>query len=178
MILLDQFFLMAFIGFAIFDLFLLLFKTPTKKVIRVSGIYLYITVVLGSTLCPIPFQKTNFVVEANNNFIPFATIIDIMENANALLMLLQIGGNIALFVPAGVFLYMLVKRNHRIVIPLFIMLVPIFIEVLQHVVGIAIGHNYRSFDVDDIILGTIGCLMGYLFGIIVLSRIKLLHRHR
>ncbi len=173
MILIDQFFLMAFIGFAIFDLLLLIFKTPTKKIIHISCIYLYITVVLGLTLCPIPFQKAGFTVEATNNITPFATIIDTLQNASTKTMILQVGGNIAMFIPYGIFLYVLVKRNRRIVIPLSLILFPIIIEVLQHVVGIAIGYNYRSFDVDDIILGSIGCLIGYSFCIVVFSRIRL-----
>ena len=104
--------------------------------------------------------------------------IDIIQNTNTQVMLLQIGGNIALFIPAGAFLHVLANRNNRFVVPLLIVLAPIIVELLQHVVGLAIGYNYRSFDVDDIILGSIGCLVGYLFGIVVLSRIKLLHRHR
>lgn len=178
MILIDQFFRMAFIGLAVIDLLLLIFKTPTKKLLLISSIYLYVAVVLGITLCPIPFQKLNFVVEADNNFTPFATIIDIIQNTNTQLILLQIGGNIALFIPAGAFLYMLANRNKRFVVPLLIVLAPIIVELLQHIVGIAIGYNYRSFDVDDITLGGVGCLIGYLFGIVALSRIKLLHRYR
>lgn len=173
MILIDQFFRMAFIGLAIFVLFLLIFKMPIKKVVFISSIYLYATVILGLTLCPLPLQKVDFVAEANNNFIPFATIIDCMQNVSTKTALLQIGGNIAMFVPLGAFMYALVKRNRRIVIPLLILLFPILVEVIQHVVGIAIGYNYRSFDVDDIILGCSGCLIGYLFCIVVLSRISL-----
>ena len=178
MIQIDNFFLMSFIGLAIITLVLLILKRPAKKVILFSGIYLYATIVFGLTLCPIPFQGTDFIYEANNNFIPFATIIDTVQNVNTQSMLLQIGGNIAMFIPCGVLLYITVKRNRRVFIPLAIILFPLLVEMIQHAVGIAIGYNYRSFDVDDIICGCTGGLIGYLFCIAVLSIIRPLHRRR
>ena len=178
MIQIDDFFLMSFIGLAIITLVLLFLRTSTKKVIFFSGIYLYATIVFGLTLCPIPFQGMDFIYEANNNFIPFATIIDTVQNVNSQSMLLQIGGNIAMFIPCGVLLYITVKRNRRLFIPLAIILLPLLVEIVQHAVGIAIGYNYRSFDIDDIILGGIGGLIGYSFCMVVLSKLNFAKRKK
>lgn len=178
MIQIDNFFLMSFIGLAIITLVLLLTRISTKKVIFFSVIYLYATIVFGLTLCPIPFQGMDFIVEADNNLVPFATIIDTVQNVNTQSMLLQIGGNIAMFIPCGVLLHITVKRNRRIFVPIAIMLLPLFVEIVQHAVGLAIGYNYRSFDIDDIILGSIGGLIGYSFCMMVLSKLIVAKRKK
>lgn len=36
------------------------------------------------------------------------------------------------------------------------------IELIQFVCGLFIGYNYRSFDVDDLILNTLGTIIGLL----------------
>ena len=76
-----------------------------------------------------------------------------------------------MFIPCGVLIHATIKRNRRIFIPIAIMLLPLFVELVQHAVGLAIGYNYRSFDIDDIILGSIGGLIGYSFCMMVLSKL-------
>lgn len=51
---------------------------------------------------------------------------------------------------------------------LAVTLFPFIIENLQLIVGCIVGLNYRSFDVDDFILNTIGVYMGYILGKLIL----------
>ena len=47
-------------------------------------------------------------------------------------------------------------------IALIIFSTSLFIELTQFFIGRVINYNYRSFDIDDIILNTLGGLFGYL----------------
>ena len=43
------------------------------------------------------------------------------------------------------------------------LLFPLVIELLQFIIGFAIGYNYRSVDIDDFILNALGGYLGILF---------------
>lgn len=161
-------FAIAFVPLVICILILLICKVPMKKICVVGGVYIYITVVLGLTLCPIPIRCDDAYMDGPDNFIPFATIIDCIRTAGTETVLMNIGGNVAMLIPAGVFLC-LQKRRPRIV-ALCIVLFPTAVEVVQLLVCMATGVHYRSFDVDDILLGMIGCTAGYFLTAVVAKR--------
>lgn len=102
-----------------------------------------------------------------NNLIPFHSIFAGMQKGITRTVLVQIGGNIALSIPYGVLLY-LVSRKKGIYLFLPALLFPFIIENLQLIVGCIVGLNYRSFDVDDFILNTIGVYMEYILGKLIL----------
>ena len=52
------------------------------------------------------------------------------------------------------------------------------IELLQLVANAAVGVNYRSVDVDDVILNTIGALVGYALFLGVRAAVRARRRRR
>ncbi|WP_052675766.1 VanZ family protein [Paenibacillus sp. IHBB 10380] len=96
------------------------------------------------------------------NLIPFASMIDmITDSIISLIRLAQnIMGNIVLFIPLGIFLPLLYKRNNKAVLLSGVGLSLLF-EIVQFI--FAIG----SSDIDDIILNVLGTIAGlYIYRII------------
>lgn len=141
-----------------------------EKSIYILAAFVYLTGVICMTLFPIPtdpllihdraaegFQETN-------NLIPFNTIKDALTGSSLSVTVYQIGGNIILLFPLGCFLPLLFKRMRqakRVIIAGFI--ASLIIETSQFTISSMIGLTYRSFDIDDLILNTIGTAIGYLF---------------
>lgn len=160
-----------FIVYRLFAVFVL--KKPRytiEKSIYVLAAFVYLIGVICMTLFPIPtdpllihdraaegFQETN-------NLIPFNTITDALTGSSLSVTVYQLGGNIILLFPLGCFLPLLFKRMRqakRVIIAGFI--ASLIIETSQFTISSVIGLTYRSFDVDDLILNTIGSAIGYLF---------------
>ena len=79
-------------------------------------------------------------------------------------------GNLLMFFTYGVFVYLLsgkLKFKNTLFISLVI---PMFIEVLQPIIG-------RSCDIDDFLLNALGILLGYYFTSAVFSLYKKLKKH-
>lgn len=64
--------------------------------------------------------------------------------------------NFLMFVPYGFFVYLISGRLHFKNVVLISVLIPLFIEIFQPIIG-------RSFDIDDFILNLAGILIGYYF---------------
>ena len=78
------------------------------------------------------------------------------------LFTINVCGNIAVFVPVGIFLPMLVKRCKNVFFTMLISLeLSLFAEITQLVTRVG------SFDVDDLLLNTLGGLCGYIIYILV-----------
>lgn len=74
----------------------------------------------------------------------------------------QVVGNIILFIPLGFYaplVWFKIRRLKQVV--LIGLLTSLGIEVIQMLISLIIGVRYRSFVVDDIILNTIGVILGY-----------------
>lgn len=98
----------------------------------------------------VTFQDNNY---GTNNFIPFREIL--RYNPTSKLFIKNVFGNILLFVPFGIFVTHYV-RNNKFYITLFLsILVSCSIEFAQSIIG-------RTADVDDIILNSIGGIIGFL----------------
>ncbi len=95
-------------------------------------------------------QDNNY---GTNNFVPFKEIF--RYDFNSKLFIRNVVGNVLLFIPFGIFTsYYL---NNKSVVPSIILsfLVSCSIEFAQSIIG-------RTADVDDVILNTIGGVLGYL----------------
>lgn len=135
---------------------------------RGRNFYIYIIMVLGLTLFPLPYQEVESMYPAPNNLIPFQSIGSMLQRGISYTALVQIGGNVMIAIPYGLLLCILSckKGIQRLLAALGF---PLTIELLQLLVGKIIGLNYRSFDIDDILLNTIGVYVGILCGYMILK---------
>ncbi|MFS0785365.1 VanZ family protein [Shouchella sp. 1P09AA] len=69
--------------------------------------------------------------------------------------------NVLLFVPLGVFLYLLFQLRNGLIATLFLFLASLLIETSQLVLGSNGLIFSRIFDVDDLLLNTTGGVVGY-----------------
>ena len=98
-----------------------------------------------------------------NNFIPFHTISYLILHANFNNALNQILGNIIMFVPLGFYFVQLFKVRKLKSALLLGVCVSVGIELIQFAFNIWLGVSYRSLDVDDVILNTLGTGIGGYF---------------
>lgn len=134
--------------------------------------FIYITGVISLTLFPIPIDERLISDrlatgdELRNNLIPFATIREMyntMIHVGFSVFLLQIGGNILLLFPLGFFIPLLFKKiNSYKKIILFGFSFSLLIELTQLTISFLINYTYKSFDIDDLILNTIGSILGFI----------------
>ncbi|SET35039.1 Glycopeptide antibiotics resistance protein [Oceanobacillus limi] len=114
---------------------------------------LYLTVF--PTHHPIPNESVSI------NLIPFQTIAMYVEfEGNVDIQIINLLGNIIVFVPIGIFAVILKKKILFREVLIIGFASTCFIEITQ-LMFTSIGIIYRSFDIDDIILNTIGVLIGY-----------------
>ena len=146
-----------------------LLKAKPLKILFWSVFYVYIIVVLGLTLFPIPYQGAELFGSVPNNFIPFKTIISTLQMGLTVTAFIQIAGNILIAAPYGVVLDLTMRKSNKIWLFLFLLLFPLVIESLQFIIGFAIGYNYRSVDIDDFILNALGGYLDILFSKLLFS---------
>lgn len=139
-------------------------KTSLKKVVLGSLFYFYIIIILWITIFPIPIhglKEIGIIGGWNNNFIPFMWIFDILSTHNMSFIIKQIIGNILLFIPMGFFIALTWKnKNHFKKYLLIGFLCSVFIESLQYTISFLLGFNYRITDIDDVLLNTLGFVVG------------------
>lgn len=148
-------------------------KTSVIQQIVYLTFFIYCVLVISETLLPIPISKRyiQMMIESNtaqqNSFIPFSDIYKVvMANPNHLVnaLLKQIGGNILLLFPLGFYAPILWRRfNKAKSVVILGFAVSGGIELTQLCISTILGVTYRSFVFDDIILNTVGVLLGYLF---------------
>ena len=97
----------------------------------------------------VTFQDVSW---SSHNFVPFKEIL--RYDLGTGLFYKNIFGNMLLFVPYGIFIAKYVNLKQPIVVTLIAFITSLSIEVIQFLIG-------RVFDVDDIILNVVGCLLGY-----------------
>ncbi|MGM7682378.1 VanZ family protein [Cytobacillus sp. Hm23] len=96
--------------------------------------------------------------EASYNLIPFKTIGNYVNSIgyyNASVIMINLIGNVIVFIPFGLFLSLLIPklRKSSLLIFVFIWLIG-SLELLQFVFSLG------SFDIDDILLNTVGAWLG------------------
>lgn len=128
----------------------------------VWGLVLYIAFLLYST-----FEPFTILLEREGqkaNFVPLQGILKMIENASIFddevtqrIVFLNLAGNVLIFSPIGFTIPMLEKRLNRGWLVVFLGLsFSIVIELTQTFLIL------RVFDVDDLILNTLGTLLGFL----------------
>ncbi|MGJ7913230.1 VanZ family protein [Neobacillus sp. LXY-1] len=71
------------------------------------------------------------------------------------------GGNLVLLAPLGIYVHFIKRNLAFIKILLMGFAFSAFIKLIQLFITLWIGYSYRSFDVDDLILNTLGFIIGY-----------------
>ena len=115
---------------------------------------LYLVGVASQTIVP---QKEIGFGNSAINLIPFKTISEFLFSSHDFeqAIIINLLGNIFFFTPFGLFIYFLFPKHRTFKLLLcYGLLLTLFIEVTQLGVG-------RSVDIDDVILNTIGVLIGY-----------------
>jgi glycopeptide antibiotics resistance protein len=168
------------IGLLLTFLYLLITWIVNRKRIMSKGtqvlnflFFLYILAVVAVTFFPFPIdqrliaEKIETGMHQNNNFIPFKTIIEVLHNRNYMVTLKNIGGNILLFVPLSFFVP-LIWGNVNLMRAVLLGFASSFsIELTQAIISLLLGFTYRSTDVDDIILNTVGFTFGYVCFVLI-----------
>lgn len=97
------------------------------------------------------------------NVVPFRVLSTVVNNP------MNFFGNVLLFIPLGVIIVFLSKKYWRVSALLIGPCLSILIEVIQL-------FNIRGTDVDDVILNSIGYVIGWLFGVILIQTSSFLRR--
>ena len=102
------------------------------------------------------------------NFIPFKTVIMYIKHYSHLNSFENLAGNIAVFIPFGL-LAPLVKSDRKrgaAFVTALGFLISMAVEVIQLVTG------FGAFDVDDLILNTLGAVIGYILYRMIVGIVK------
>ncbi len=159
------------IALLIVEIVLFIKKNSHKHKVLIGLFVLYIILAFSITLFPIPFQESG-VSGYTHNFIPLKSIISSF-NAGFRPMLYSVVGNIIITMPFGFLITMLRKDKKFLSSLIFIVGFSLLIELLQLAIGAGIGYWYRNVDVDDLLLNTIGGIIGW--GIYKITPQKLLN---
>jgi glycopeptide antibiotics resistance protein len=129
--------------------------------------YLYLIAIAAITIVPLSYSVHRTPGENDLNFIPFKTTMNAIRHAMKyerfrIGMLFQnTAGNIVMFIPLGFLLPLVIKKINSFPRIFFAgLLFSVFIESIQYAersFGV-----YRSVDIDDVILNTIGAVAGWI----------------
>lgn len=124
-----------------------------KKITKLSQIiiFIYYIVLLFNMVI---FARYNNI--DSYNILPFTTIIDQIYNGNIYSVLINIFGNLLIFMPLQYFIITLFKINKLPLNLLISFLIILIIEISQFIFKIGV------FDIDDIILCTSGMMIFYI----------------
>ncbi|PFY13744.1 VanZ family protein [Bacillus toyonensis] len=118
--------------------------------------FVYVVGVISVTIFPLAIGLQE-PFPTRHNYVPFASINELLHHFYFMVPLRNIGGNILLFVPFGILMPMKFKKvNKGLKIVLLGFLSSLTIECIQ------LRLTFRSFDIDDIILNTFGVYIGFL----------------
>ncbi|MEK4815170.1 VanZ family protein [Bacillus sp. FSL L8-0287] len=121
-----------------------------------TSCFIYVVGVISVTIFPLAIGlQESF--PTRHNYIPFASINELLHNSYFIVPLRNIGGNILLFIPFGILIPMKFKKTNKgLKIVLLGLLSSLTIECIQ------LGLTFRSFDIDDILLNSFGVYIGFL----------------
>ena len=144
--------LFVYVGSYIYNRYLVKREEDKKKVIKPSQsiIFIYYIILLCNMVV---FTRHN---EINSyNLIPFQTIIDFIKNGSIYSIIINIFGNLLVFMPLEYFLielFHVIKKWQNFTLSFTIILL---IEVVQYIFKVGV------FDIDDLILCTLGMIVFY-----------------
>ena len=90
------------------------------------------------------------------NLIPFESIIEIFNNGNIYSIIINILGNLLIFMPLEYFIIELFKVNKFILNFSISFIIILIIEIIQYIFKVGV------FDIDDLILCTLGMMLFYI----------------
>ncbi|MCO7175314.1 VanZ family protein [Sporolactobacillus kofuensis] len=124
----------------------------------VIAFILYLFTLIFLTL----FTHNYYTYGKSSNLIPFSSVRLMLRSGSSALFIKNIVGNVILFLPLGIFLPMIIRSKQRFAWQLSLgCMVSAVIELCQYFFAA------RIFDIDDILLNTLGTLIGWLFFMIV-----------
>ena len=137
-------------------------RHDTKKKIRIAGLILFICYLLGLTYFLFfaeGYGRTVTNREYSYNLVPFLEIRRFWYNREIIgsfAVFINLAGNVLAFVPFGFFLPVLNVHTRGVFrMTLFTFEFSLLVETIQLVSKVG------SFDVDDLILNTLGGILGY-----------------
>jgi glycopeptide antibiotics resistance protein len=100
-------------------------------------------------------------IKSFSNFVPFKTIGTYVQamfdgSMNADIPIKNLGGNLFMFLPMGIYLPFFIKKISKVGIFIISMIGVLFLFEIVQIVS-----RRGSFDIDDFILNMIGALIGY-----------------
>lgn len=135
-----------------------LIKEKRKTIIRISSIlfFLYSCLMIWEVFIG-PYRSYSGI--RRYNLYPFKTIADYFMNSrnyNFNVLFINLAANIITFIPLGFFASLLFKKFRNIpAVVAFSILIVAIIESLQFVLNVGV------LDIDDIILNTLGSIVGF-----------------
>ncbi len=154
---------LIFCAFSIFTYIIISWKKNNVIDNIVSIVFIvYVIGLIGVVFFPIPFQKEILLYRSpmGKNIVPFKSIIEILKDDRSFVIMRQLGGNLILLFPLGIYIPIAIKNKKIINYCIIFVCTSIAIEIMQLMIGKMIGYNYRVVDVDDVILNTIGAFAG------------------
>ncbi|HBI03399.1 MAG TPA: hypothetical protein DDY49_05150 [Paenibacillaceae bacterium] len=161
--------LIASIPLLFFVIISLIKKNKLINIFVSATFYIYLIALISITFFPIPIDKAiindynNIGLHYSNNFIPFESIYKILSTNTVEVSAKQILGNLILLLPFGFYLPLIFKNGCSFWKAIILGLTfSVIIELIQFLISAFINFTYRITDVDDIILNTTGCILGFL----------------
>ncbi len=134
------------------------FASIAAKIIFYAIIIVYLAllahIVLFKYVSPVDVFSADRTWSRNVNLTPFHTIGLYLQGGNSWISAMNVLGNIAIFVPLGAYLPMFTRHKGFFRTTAVVAAISACIEVVQFGLGIGAG------DIDDIILNTIGGMVG------------------
>lgn len=131
-------------------------NSDTKKTIKwlMNVVFLvYLLMLLRMTVFRNGFVDSDVFSNGSLNLVPFSDLIRIANNDMGVFIYLALG-NIVVFMPFGFFIAWYEKNVGLAVVTLWGFFLSLGIELSQYVFGTGVT------EIDDIILNTLGCLLG------------------
>lgn len=130
-------------------------------------LWAYAAAVLAVTMGPFLYDPAVIAArsayeEGANNLIPLRTIVNYFWGGSSWAIVSQVLGNLFLLTPLGFLVPQLFSRVDSARKALAVgFTVSLSIELVQLLYSTILGFTYKKFDVDDLLLNTIGALIGY-----------------
>lgn len=135
-------------------------KVRLSKLLLHLSFGLYLAIIIA--VCFFPVHIGGIAQDAANNFIPFKSIADSIRDSvstHTPYGFVSVFGNFVMLMPLGIFFHFYVKNFKGRLLGIF--LFSAAIEAIQFIIGLIIGYNYRSMDIDDVLLNTLGGIIFY-----------------
>lgn len=144
-------------------------KTIFRHILEASLMF-YICSVINLTIFPIPYEEASIMIEkqlgySEHNFIPFNFLQGFVWGV-------PVYGNLLLLFPLSFYLLLLNKRLKLSIIGILTFFVSLLIELTQFLISLKSGYVYRTFDVDDLFLNTLGAILGFLVAKFIFNKLR------